>query len=323
MRIAVLGAGAMGMLFGGYLSSNNEVLLVEIDPSRVDKINRDGICVREKNEDRHFHPHASSCTKGFEPVDLVLVFVKAMFTEDALRANLDLIGKSTYLMTLQNGAGHEQKLLKFADEEHIIIGSTQHNSSIIGNGVVNHGGSGITSIGLLNGNSSSLCDIADNLTKCGIKCVTCDEVKKQIWTKLFTNTAASALTAVLQVPLGFLVEDEDAHSIMKKLCREAVAVANEEGSARFDEAEAIAGVEAVCRNAKDGYTSIYSDIREGRKTEVDTISGSVIAAAKRLNVPVPCHEMLVALIHALERKQEYDLETGDVIEMLQRRSSNG
>lgn len=302
MRIAVLGAGAMGMLFGGYLSRNNEVWLIEIDPSRVERINQSGICVHEKEEVLHFHPHAASASKQIGTVDLVLVFVKAMFTEAALEANRGLIGRDTYLMTLQNGAGHEAKLLKYTDAKHVIIGSTQHNSSILSNGVVQHGGIGKTSIGLIQGNSQILEPIAEAFTASGLECVTCDDVKQQIWKKLFTNTAASALTAVLQVPLGFLVENESAHRVMNKLCKEAVTVAEADGVAGLKLEQVIADVEAVCHNAKNGYTSIYSDIQNGRRTEVDTISGSVVEKAKALGIDVPYHEMLVALIHAMEQK---------------------
>ena len=303
MKIAVLGAGAMGMLFGGYLSQKNEVYLIEVNEERVRFINENGLQVREKDgSDGRYYPKAVSNTDGIGPVDLIIVFVKAMFTVDALTSNRGLIGPDTYIMTLQNGAGHEAKLLQFADEKHVIIGSTQHNSSIIENGHVNHGGSGKTSIGLPGGGSQVLQPIADAFTACGFECVTSNEVKKQIWTKLFTNTAASSLTAVLQVPLGYIYSDPAAHELMIKLCREAVAVANAEGFARFDEAEVIAGVETVCKNAPNGYTSIYADVRDGRRTEVDTISGSVVDAAHALNVPVPCHEMIVSLIHALERR---------------------
>lgn len=303
MKIAVLGAGAMGMLFGGYLSQKNEVYLVEVNEDRVKFINENGLRVREKDgTDGHFFPKAVSKTDDIGPVDLVIVFVKAMFTVDALSHNRGLIGPDTYIMTLQNGAGHEAKLGQFTDMAHVVIGSTQHNSSVIENGHVNHGGSGKTSIGLPGGGSEVLQPIAENLTACGFECVTSNEVKKQIWTKLFTNTAASSLTAVLQVSLGYIFSDPSAHELMVKLCQEAVAVANAEGFATFDEAEVIAGVETVCKNAPNGYTSIYADVRDGRRTEVDTISGSVVDAAHALNVPVPCHETIVSLIHALERK---------------------
>lgn len=291
------------MLFGAYLSEQNSVWLIDVDHGRVERIRADGVTVREPDgSERVFHPAAVVDPKGLGEMDLVIVFVKSMFTKDALKRVRGIIGQNTYIMTLQNGSGHEGSLLEFVNAEHIIIGTTQHNASVLENGRTHHGGAGHTSIGLLKGDSSAIAPIAEAFTRCGIECGVCGEIRRQIWQKLFTNTAASALTAVLQVPLGFIYEDPDARAVMRALCKEAVSVANAEGAARFDEAEAIASVEEVCQNARGGYTSIYADIRRGVRTEVDSISGAVVDAAKAVHVPVPCHEMLVHLIHALEKR---------------------
>jgi 2-dehydropantoate 2-reductase len=304
MNISVLGAGAMGSLFSGYLSRNNDVTVIDVSAPTVDAINRRGVRIREKDGTvTECHPKATtdSSRMGFQ--DLVIVFVKSMFTISALEQNKNLIGPDTYLMTLQNGAGHESKLLKFADRRHVIIGSTQHNSSVIEPGYVNHGGSGITSVGLLDGSSEILDELAENLTSCGFECKTEENVQRQVWKKMFTNTAASSLTALFQVPLGFIHTNPHANWLMRNLCREAVGVANTLGLG-FDFEEVAEDIDTVCRNAPDGYTSIYADIRDGRRSEVDTISGSVIEAAHDLGVAVPYHEMIVRCIHALEDKNK-------------------
>ncbi len=303
MKISILGAGAMGMLFGAYLSRRNQVWLVDVDEGRVNRIRSDGVAVREKDgSEGHFFPQAVTDTAALGKMDLVIVFVKSMYTLSALESNRRLLGKDTYLMTLQNGAGHEEKLLRFTDPEHVIIGTTQHNASVLGDGYTFHGGSGHTSIGSSGSGGQGLGEIAEEFTRCGIECSVCDDVKKQIWMKLFTNASASALTAVLQVPLGYIYDDPDARAAMHALCREAVEVANAEGGARFDVPEAIESVENVCKGSGGGYTSIYADIKNGRRTEVDSISGAVVDTAKRLGVPAPCHEMIVRLIHAMERR---------------------
>ena len=302
MKIAVLGAGAMGSLFGGYLSKENTVTVVDLYQPIVDSINSNGVRIKEKDGSVTVrNPRATSNASSLGVQDLVIVFVKSMFTVSALETNRNLIGENTYLMTLQNGAGHESKLLKFADRLHVIIGSTQHNSSVIGPGFVNHGGSGMTSIGLLDGNSDILKPIAESFTACGLECHTENNVQKQIWKKMFTNTAASSLTALFQVPLGFIHTDKNANWIMRQLCHEAVTVANALGL-DFNEEEVAGDVETVLINAPNGYTSIYADIRDGRRSEVDTISGSVVEAAHDLDIAVPYHEMVVKCIHALEDK---------------------
>ena len=302
MKITVLGAGAMGSLFSGYLSRKNEVTVVDVSDVTVNAINADGVNIKEKDGSiLNCRPVAVKESKGIGHQDLVIVFVKSMFTIAALEGNRNLIGPDTYLMTLQNGAGHESKLLKFADRKHVIIGSTQHNSSVIQPGCIFHGGSGVTSIGLLDGGSKQLEPIAQNLTSCGFECHTEENVQKQVWKKMFTNTAASSLTALFQVPLGFIHTDPNANWLMRQLCREAVEVANSLGLG-FDLEEVTNDVDKVCINAPNGYTSIYADIRDGRRSEVDTISGSVVEAAHDQGISVLYHEMVVKCIHALENK---------------------
>ncbi len=301
MKITILGAGAMGSLFGGYLSLHNDVWLVEIDQKKVDKINRDGIRIREPEGEKVFYPTAVSDTDGLGEMDLVIVFVKAMYSVSALERNRRLIGANTYVMTLQNGAGHERTILKFADRSHVIIGTTKHNSSIIDVGHINHGGGGSSSIGLLDGKSDRIQNIADNFSLCGFETDVSDSVRKSIWKKLFINVSASVMTGILQTDLDFLKDSIHAWRLVERLIREAVAVADADGM-EFDEEEVIRDVRTLVENAHNGYTSIYADLHNGTRTEIDTINGTVITEAKRLKVPVPAHEFVMELVHALEDK---------------------
>lgn len=147
MKIAVLGSGAMGGLYSSYLSRHNEVTVIDVNAALVEKVNAEGLEVQEPDGTSNvFHPHAVLSTEGMEPVDLIIVFVKAMFSEGALNNNKGIIGPDTYIMTLQNGSGHEDLLGKFVPQDHIIIGTTQHNASVAGLGVTKHGGSGMATM---------------------------------------------------------------------------------------------------------------------------------------------------------------------------------
>jgi len=303
VRIAVIGAGAMGALYGGYLSRNNDVLLVDVNQTQVDTINEKGLVINEPDGSRTIcHPKAATDTAGMAPADVVVLFVKAMFSENALENNRSLIGPDTYLMTLQNGSGHEDVLSKFVDREHVIIGTTQHNSAIVGFGEIRHGGSGKTCIGALTGDCQRLAPIAEAFSASGLECVCDGQVQKLIWGKMMTNVSASVLTGVLQVPLGYIAENESAWALCETLVREAVAVAAGEGI-EFDADEKVAEVRGVCERSPGGLTSIYADLRDGRRTEVDTISGSVVRASERNGVPAPTHEAMVRLVHAMEGKK--------------------
>ncbi len=304
MRIAILGAGAMGSLFGGYLSQHNDVWIIDIDQSRINAIRTDGVMIREPDGNRVFHTNAVSDASIPGPMDLVVVFVKAMQSREALERNRYLIGEKTYLMSLQNGAGHEETLTDFAPLEQVILGTTQHNSSLIAPGKVHHGGGGKTCIGLLQGDCTVLEHIANTFNGCGFDTVVSTDIKRQIWQKLFLNASASALTAILQVKLGYIAENAHAWLLAKRLIEEAVAVANADNH-NFDADQVIADVRRVLVNARDGYTSIYADIRDGVPTEVDTISGSVVRTAEQVGIPTPNHRLVVELIHALEGKTKH------------------
>jgi len=292
----------MGALFGGYLSRENEVYLIDINRELVEMVNQNGVQITEPDGTvRILSPQARTDAAGLGRMDLVIVFVKSMFSHAALETNRDLIGPDTYLMTLQNGSGHEATLLDFVSRDHVIIGTTQHNSAVSGLGAIRHGGSGATYIGSLEGDSARLQPIADTFTACGLSTACRSDVQRLIWEKLFTNVSASVLTAVLQMPLGYISEEPHAWSICERLIREAVDVANGDGM-KFNAEEKIDEVRKVCCNSPKGLTSIYADLRDGRRSEVDTISGSVVQASRRNGVPAPGHELMVQLVHALEQR---------------------
>ena len=303
MRIAVLGGGAMGALYGGYLRLKHEVVIVDVNAALVEKINSEGLVIAEPDGSKAvYHPQAAVNTEGMAPADLIIVFVKAMFSRSALSANRSLIGKDTYILTLQNGSGHERTLMEFCDRAHVVIGTTQHNSAVTGLGEIRHGGSGMTHVGCIEGDAKRLAPIAQALTESGLEADCSENVMKLIWNKMFTNVSASVLTGVLQVPLGYIAKDANAWALCERLVREAVAVAAGEGL-DFDVEEKLAEVRAVCEKSPEGITSICADLAKGRRTEVDTISGSVVAASRRNGVPAPTHEAMVALVHAMEGKQ--------------------
>ncbi|MDF2614457.1 MAG: 2-dehydropantoate 2-reductase [Clostridia bacterium] len=301
MKIVVIGAGAMGALFGGYLSQNNEVCLIDTDAEKVDKINKEGITIIGKEEQKTFFPKAFLDASQVGKADLLILFVKALFSKQALEKSKSVIGEDTYVLTLQNGSGHEDILKQFVRRDRIIIGTTQHNASITERGCINHGGRGCTNIGLLAAQNNVLDSIKDSFESCGFDMHISEDIEKLIWDKLFTNVSASVLTGVLQVKLGYLIDNSHGLFLVERLVKEAVAVANGDGM-DFDEQEVLEKVKQVLINAHEGYTSIYADLRDKRKTEVDTISGYVVRASRRNGVPAPSHEFIVELVHALEDK---------------------
>lgn len=302
MKIAIIGAGAMGSIYGGHLSRHNEVYLVDNNQDVVDVINKDGLKLLENGLDVVYRPKAVTTTEGIGKVDLIILFVKSLYSRVALQQNKGIIDSNTYVMTLQNGSGHEDILSEVVPVERIIIGTTEDNGAIIEVGHVRHGGNGRTNIGMLVEDKK---DMLNTLKKCFDECgfdtLVHDNIQKLIWDKLFTNVSLSAITGVLQVKMGFIAEIPNAWNLTKQLVKEAVAVANAMNLG-FDEEIVISKVKKTSESNPNGYTSIYTDLKNGRLTEVDTISGSVVRAAKKYGVAVPSHEFIVNMVHAMEQR---------------------
>ena len=302
MKIAVLGAGAMGSIYGGHLSLNNEVYLIDKKSAVVDKINNDGLKLLENDKDVIYKPSALTGSKDLGDVDLVILFVKSLFSRDALKENSHIIGGNTYVMTLQNGAGHEDIISEFVPIERIIIGTTEDNGAVIDTGYVRRGGNGKTNLGMLVPDKDNmLVKLQENFNKCGFDTHIHENIQQLIWNKLFTNVSLSVLTGILQVPIGYISKDKYAWEMTVTLIKEALAAAKALGL-QFNEDDVIESVRKVTVNSPEGLTSIYADLKAGRRTEVDTISGAVVRAGEQTGVDVPSHRMIVNMVHAMENK---------------------
>lgn len=304
MRIAVIGAGAMGSIYGGHLSQHNDVLLVDTNEKVVEQVANNGLLFDEDGTTHTYHPGAVSNTKGQEPADLVILFVKALFSRAALEGNRGLIGPNTRLMTLQNGAGHEDLLKEFVDEDHIVIGTTEDNGAVLGMGHVRRGGTGVTNVGMLvEDKEGFLPQLKEAFDQCGFNVKIHENIQTLIWDKLFTNVSLSALTGVLQVDMGYIAANEYAWDLCCQLIHETVKTAAAAGL-NFDEEKVREKVKNTSINNPNGCTSIRADLRDGRRTEVDTISGAVVRAAHKYGVEVPGHECIVRLVHAMEGRNK-------------------
>lgn len=300
MRIAVIGAGAMGSIYGGHLSAKNQVYLIDTSQKVVDAVNRNGLRIEENGEVHLYHPTAAVSSEGLGEADLVILFVKALYSRQALKENHSLIGADTYVMTLQNGSGHEDILREFVAENRIIIGTTEDNGAVLDSGYVRRGGQGNTNVGMPAGDKEGfLMKLKESFDCCGFHVRIHENIQQLIWNKMFTNISLSAVTAVLKAEMGYVAENPYAWKMAEELLKEACLVARAMGL-DADEEKLAAEIRKTARNSPSGVTSICADIRNGRKTEVDTISGSVVRAAKKVGVNVPVHEFVVNAIHAME-----------------------
>jgi len=301
MKIAVLGSGAMGSVFGGLLAEHGQdVVLIDTWKEHIDAINKNGLHLEGIGGDRFINVKGvSSADEIKDHVDLVIVFVKSPFTEPAVKGASHIIGENTMIMTLQNGLGNAEKIAEITGSSRIIVGITNNGATLIEPGHVRHAGSGETVISPFDGEvSHRINEIAQILTEAGLPTKVSDEVVGLVWDKLMVNVGINALTAILKVPNGYLIE----HGSSEKLLEYAVREAEKMCKAKSIQLkhDPVQHCKDVARATAANYSSMYQDVAKKRITEIDYINGAVVNEGRKLGIPTPVNEVFVLLIKALE-----------------------
>lgn len=302
MKIAVLGAGAMGSLYGAYLSRCNQVYMLDVNQKVMENINEKGLIIYEKEQKKDvvFYVPAAVSSEGLGAMDLIIVFVKNIYTISALEKNRNLIGENTLILSLQNGAGNDRDLQKFVKRENILIGTSEHNCTNLEPGRISHNSSGITNIGMVQYNLEVLKQVSEIFKNSGIHTEIYENIQEIIWKKLFINMSLNSVTAILQCKVGYLHENNNASQIVKMILSEAVDVAIADGT-YFDKNEIIEKVEKhIKEDFYEVITSMSQDVLNKRITEIDHINGAVVKAAKEYGIQTPYNEFIVHLLHAIE-----------------------
>ena len=302
LNAAILGAGAMGCLYASYLCKSPDINLLLLDhkADKVDSINKNGLLMIENDQEVRFNVPAKVSGRGRqEPVDILLIFVMAHQTYAALKANRSLIGPKTIVVSLQNGMGNYLEIVKFVPLDRIVIGTSNHNSTLLGSGHFLHAADGKTIIGAFSKDSPHVELVRSIFDSCGLDISVSNDVRVLIWRKLLVNMSINPLTMLLEVKNGFIQTDRHSWDIVRQIVDEGLTVAKADG-VEFDREEILDLVRKICVLTHSGCSSMYQDRIHKRRTEIDFINGSVVSLARKHGIPVPVNALLVQLVHAVE-----------------------
>ena len=302
MKIVIMGAGAMGGLFGGLLAfSGEEVWLVDVRKEQVDVIRSVGLTLEEGDKLQIIGVNATQDVSSLGKADLVIFFVKTYHTEQAVSDALALEKEDTIFLTLQNGLGNEEILCKRINRKKVMLGVTGQGATFLGPGHVRHAGRGKTFIGELDqGVSDRAVQVAKMFREADIDTEVSANIHDLIWDKLLVNVGINALTALTELKNGQLLDYPETLRIMEALVSEAAEVARQKGI-RI-EGNPIEKAKTVAEATKGNRSSMGQDVDFRRKTEIDAINGAVVREAKRLGLPAPYNEVVTDLIKMIEKK---------------------
>jgi 2-dehydropantoate 2-reductase len=314
MKIAILGAGAMGSLFGGLLAeAGAQVTLLDVNQQHLDAIRRDGLRLETDDRARRvFNLAACRPEECREVPDLLLIFTKTHQIAAALGSARHLLGPTTWILTLQNGLGNVEAISAFVPHERILAGVTTIPADFIGPAHVASHGAGAIRMG--NADNSAhpgahpspdgcmLCTVVDLFNRAGLRASADPNVWAAIWEKVAFNAAFNALCAVTSCTVEQLQLVPSGPQMLLSVIAEAISVAHACGvPADLERTQAMA---LKCFKTHAGHQpSMLQDILAGRRTEIDSINGAIVRAARDHAIPAPHTEMLYTLVSLMDARQ--------------------
>lgn len=302
MRIAIIGVGAMGCLFGARLAPLADVVLVGTWPEGVAALREHGIVLVDAAGERVI-PVQVAAEGAVARCDLALILVKSYQTARAARQAADRLAPDGLALTLQNGLGNAETLAAYLGAGRVALGITAQGAMLLDPGRVYHAGDGPTYFGVTPETCERLEQVAVLFRQAGFETHLTDNIAGLVWGKLVVNSAINPLTALLRAPNGALLESESARTLMEAVARETASVAQAQGiTLPFD--DPAARVREVAARTARNRSSMLQDVLRGAPTEIDAINGAVVREGRRLGAPTPINETLWRLVCALEGMRE-------------------
>lgn len=294
MKIAVMGAGAVGGYFGAMLARHGHDVVLIGRPQHVAAIRDNGGLKLDSKAFTGVVPiKAATDPVGVEGADLVLFCVKSGDTESAGRSMAPFLKDTATILSLQNGVDNPARLQPLLRQA-VVPAAVYVATEMGGPGHVIHHGRGDLVIGA----SAASESIAAQFSAAAIPTKVSDRVVDQLWAKLVINCAYNALSAVAQLPYGRLFDVDGVREVMRNVVEECAAVADALDVALPN--DMYASTVALVTSMPKQYSSTAQDVARGRPSEIDFLNGYVVRKGAELNIPTPVNLTLHSMVKLKE-----------------------
>ena len=295
MKIAILGAGALGSVIGARLAEAGcPVELLTTNAAHREAIRAQGLTFETPEGTRRVRIPANPPDAAQAQPDLILLLTKTKDIEAALTATRPLIDAGAAVLTLQNGLGNAARVAGVVPPDRVLYGSTMTNGRMVAPGHVATQGQGTASFTALTDKGRALAEQAA-LDVPGFRMDFAGDADQVLWRKAAFNCALNAICGLTMARIGVLAASPSTRALAYDVAAEVVTLANAEGVAiTLDE------VRAMMDRALDSHgshkSSMMQDMEAKRPTEIESLCGEVTRLAARHNLPVPLNSALAALV---------------------------
>jgi 2-dehydropantoate 2-reductase len=239
--------------------------------------------------------------------DVAIIAGKASSTPILASLAEEVLSPSGLAISIQNGLGHAETLTHRIGRKRVLGGSTTHSAWRDGDGSVHWSGRGVVEFGQLDGADMTGIskELHDALETAGLSPKWSSDIQSVIWRKLLINVAINPVCAIAGVRNGALAQVPELWRQSIAAMREAELVARAAGIDMGD-GDIEDYLREVVKATSDNRVSMLQDLMAGRRTEIDSLCGEVVAKGDEFGVPTPRNEMLLALVRGIEMSQRHD-----------------
>ena len=300
MRFGIIGAGAIGCLFGAKLRlAGHDVTLIHRDLSVVRAIQKNGVNLRDPD---------GTLTNVRIPIrrgpakllgtEILIVAVKAYDTRVVAASYRGIVPPETTLLSLQNGLGNVETIQSVFKND-VLAASTTEGAFSLGPGHVVHTGRGLTLIGDTRGAKSDPCSRTKiAFDKAGLKAKTSSNIRGVLWTKAIVNAAINPLSSLTRLPNGALAKNSGIQEIARSAVDEGISVSHAARIRLVGDPRKL--WRRILLSTRANMSSMLQDIERGKMTEIRQLNGAILSQGKKRRVKTPINEILTKLVLGLE-----------------------
>lgn len=304
LRLVILGAGAIGSLFGGLLCRVGEDVTLIGRPAHIRSIRSHGLHIDGVTGRKTIRVKAEVSPSKVGESDIVICTVKAYDTRKAAADAKVLMGRETLFLCLQNGLDVEKEAAQEISMDKIARGITNNGCLRIKPGYIRHTGLGDTVISCPGDNwRTRINELAKTMSSAGLPTTVTDEIDRVVLSKVLVNVGINAIGALTRQKNGDLVKNPLLRDLMRSAIEEALRVVEKLGTKMTDE-NIIEKTFKIAETTSENKNSMLQDVENGKRTEIDFINGAIVRLGEKMNVSTPMNSTLTTLVKALDQGLE-------------------
>lgn len=301
MRVAVMGAGAVGGYFGARLAASGHEVSFIARGKHLEAMRADGLKVKSIRGDLHIRSRFTSEPKEIGPADLILFCVKSYGTEEAAKELAPLVEKETVILSLQNGVDNPDRIAALWGKNRTLAGVVYIAAQVPAPGTIKHSAGGRIIFGELDGGAGEKTKKIHRLFAAAqLPCDISTEIRKIMWAKLVWNAPFCAIACLTRATAQEIVESDS----LKKLAIDCMEEVREAGRCQSVELAPSVVEEALklSRNLGDFKPSMLQDLEAGKPLEHEAFNGVVVKLLGRAGKKAPINQIFYAALQFFDKK---------------------